>query len=471
MDALPVTEFRRLDLNSEELGVPVSRLMVNAGKALATAARDMAQGGRVVLLCGKGNNGGDGFAAAGLLHRWGIDATVVLMEGPARSGAVSRQYLELLPKDHVAAWGRDRRAWKGAAVVVDCLLGSGLHGRPRPPYDQAIRWLNKHPGRVLSCDVPSGLGTGLAVRPERTVAFHAAKQGMEGASGDIVVADIGIPKQADQIGLGDLDAGFVRPGKDSHKGDNGRVLVLGGGPFTGAPHYAGMGAVRSGADLVHVATTAAVARTVSSWGPDLLVHDVLHDDVLDIRALDAVLELAGRCDALVIGPGLGPDPGSLDLVRAVLDATDLPAVIDADGLRALDGATLSRHGPRLLLTPHHGEFKRLTGRKATAANAERFAAAHGCTVLVKGATDHVSDGTRTRHCTRGHPAMTVGGTGDVLAGACGALLAKGATPFDAACAGAYLVGCAGEVAASLRSHGMSATDLHEAIPSILLRLG
>lgn len=465
---MPLKEFRRLDLNAVEAGVSIHTLMANAGKALAEAARS---DGKVVLLCGKGNNGGDGFAAAGVLLRWGVDAHVVLLEARKNIGDLPRRFLDLLPDERIHEWGPDRRAWKDAAVVVDCMLGSGIRGKPRSPYDQAIRWLNKHAGSKLACDIPSGLGTGLAVRPDATVTFHAEKEGMAGASGTITVADIGIPKRAQgDVGLGDLDAGFVRPQTGGHKGDHGRVLVIGGGPYAGAPHYAGMGALRAGADLVHLAVPSPTAATVASWGPDLIVHAVGEGHVAE-PDVPRLVAWAEQADALVLGPGMGHESGSLAAVREVLDSTEMPVVVDADALRALDERVLKRHGPRLLLTPHAAEFKRLANRAPTTSSVAAFADEQGVVVLAKGAVDLVSDGMTTRSCRRGHPTMTVGGTGDVLAGVCGALLAKGADRLDAACAAAYLVGRAGEVAASLRSYGATATDIHEAIPSVLLSLG
>ncbi|HLF16214.1 MAG TPA: NAD(P)H-hydrate epimerase, partial [Candidatus Thermoplasmatota archaeon] len=212
MKALPVREFRRLDRNSEELGVPLARLMANAGKALARAvARRLPKGGEALFLCGKGNNGGDGLAAAALLHRQGKAIRVVLAEGTVQGPG--RAFLQQLPPGTVERWnGRNRAPHRG--VLVDCLLGSGLEGAPRRPYDAIIRFVNRHRARltVVSCDVPSGFGTTLAVHPHVTVTFHAAKEGMSTAnSGRIEVARIGIPSRAAEVGLGDLDLGYVRP--------------------------------------------------------------------------------------------------------------------------------------------------------------------------------------------------------------------------------------------------------------------
>lgn len=451
-------EFRRLDLNAVEAGTSIPTLMAHAGKALAEAAR--ARGDSVVLLCGKGNNGGDGFSAAGLLLRWGVETDVVLLldrddiQGPAR------RYLDLLPEEHVHEWGPDRRRWKTADVVVDCMLGSGLHGALRKPIDQAVRWFNKHPGHKIACDVPTGLGSRLQAQPDVTVTFHAAKEGMEGRSGEIQVVDIGIPPEAADIGIGDLDAGFVKQRPAGHKGDHGRVLVIGGGPFDGAPHYAGMGAVRAGADLVYAVAPEPTATAMRHWGPDLLVRSAGTGRLTWPLALP-------QADAIVIGPGMGAHPESLAVVKKVLAATEVPVVVDADGLRALDKATLATFGHRMVLTPHAAEFKRLAGHEPSEARVTALAKQHGLVILAKGPTDIVSDGTTTRRCKRGHPAMTKGGTGDVLAGVVAALLTRGADRFDAACAAAYLVGRAGEVAAAVRGPGMSATDLHETLPSIL----
>ncbi len=468
---LPLQEFRRLDLNSEELGVPVRTLMARAGKALAEAAREARQDALVVILAGKGNNGGDGFAAANFLERWEIPYEVVLLEPEASVRGAAAGYLALVPKERRHPWkGSKRTAWKGA-LVLDCMLGSGIRGRPRAPYDAAIKWANQHAGKIVACDVPSGLGTALAIKPTQTVTFHARKQGMTKATcGQITVAPIGIPKAAEtEIGLGDLDAGVVRPATSSHKGDNGRVLIVGGGPFSGAPHYAGMAALRSGADLVHVATCHDAAAVIGTWGPDLMVHAVCEGGTLAPVALPAIEALLERVDAVVVGPGLGTSEAARALARDVVIAArkrNKSVVIDADGLDALDASVM---GAGMVVTPHGKEFQDLSKWKPTQANVTRFAREHGVVVLRKGAEDVVA-GERTKVCKRGHPAMTVGGTGDVLAGSVGALMAKGASPFDAACAAAYLVGSAGEIAAEMRSIGMTASDVIEALPLVLRRL-
>jgi ADP-dependent NAD(P)H-hydrate dehydratase / NAD(P)H-hydrate epimerase len=478
--ALPVREFRRLDLNAAELGVPLSTLMARAGKALASVVQARMGKGMALFVCGKGNNGGDGLAAAYLLERAGRDARVVLAEPRDRIATqAARVYLDLLPKGRVAEWDGRAGAWWGEArVLVDCLLGSGLAGPPRPPYDRLVDAVNRRRRRahVVSCDVPSGLGTAVAVRPHETVTFHAAKEGMNPRNaGRIHVAPIGIPRAAEtDVGLGDLAVTYPVPRPDSHKGDNGVVLVVSGGPYTGAPHYCGMSAYRTGADLVYACMPEEAARIVQGYGPHIMVQAVEPGTRLTPLGVPGILPWLDKATALLVGPGLGTDSGTREAVRQLLAEAarrGLPTVVDADGLDALTPELLQRHGHRMVLTPHSKEFLDLAGVAPTEASVAAYAARNGnVTVLWKRQGAFISDGQRRRWCRRGHPTMTVGGTGDVLAGAVAAILAKGATPFDAACAGAYLSGSAGELAGALRSWGATATDVLEAIPAVLVRL-
>lgn len=483
MQAIPAGEARRLDLNCSELGIGVDQLMANAGRALAKAVeaqwRRFGKGRGIVFVCGKGNNGGDGLAAASLLLGRGLPVHVVLAQPPREiaSAAARAQFQRLAPEACTVWSGRPGRAWAEANVLVDCLLGSGLSGAPREPYAAIIRALNarRSKARIVACDIPSGLGGPLQVHPHATVTFQAPKLGMTAAnSGALTVAPIGIPAAAHDAGLGDLDAAYRRPAWDSHKGDNGLIIVVGGSvPLVGAPHYVASAAYRTGADLVHLAVPTEAAAPVRNWGPQGIVHAVGRGSHLTVDALPTIESLLDRCTAAVVGPGLGRHQSTVAATRQVLDACaerDLPTVVDADGLDALDDALLRRHGARMVLTPHAREFLDLSGKAATRANVQAYARQHGVTVLRKSAVDIIAGPLQTRACRRGHPTLTVGGTGDVLAGTVATLLAKGANPFDAACAASYLVKSAGEVAASLRSYGATALDVADAIPSILLRL-
>lgn len=474
-------EARRLDLNADALGVPVQRLMGNAGKAVAReAARHAPKGAAVLLLCGKGNNGGDGFAAAAELRAMGRDARVLLAEPPGRIASdAARHHFARLPREAWAVWrGKPPAEWPAPKALVDCLLGSGLAGPPRGPYAAMVRWLNAQRSArrpVVACDVPSGWGTAVAVRPTVTVALHAAQPGLTPkAAGQVKVAPIGIPASARGVGFGDAVLGYpeVQPG--SHKGDNGLVLVVAGSlPLAGAPHYVALGAARTGADVVHLAAPEGLAPLLRSWGPDAIVHGVPGPVRLTPDAVPAISALLRRCSALAIGPGLGQHPSTLAATWMVLsEAADLglPAVVDADGLDALDDGLLSRHGARMVLTPHAREFLDLSGKEATRANVAAYARRHGTTVLRKGAVDVVAGPALARESRGGHPAMTKGGTGDVLTGIVAALLSKGAPPFEAACAASHLSKAAGEVAASVRSYGATAVDVAEAIPAVVARI-
>lgn len=468
MRFLPVKEFRRLDLNSEEMGVPVVALMQNAGKALADEAARMAPEGPVVILCGKGNNGGDGFAAA---KRLGSRAHVVVVEPPRSPES----------KGCLESWTGARHHWAEVsqvpkpALIVDCLLGSGLVSTPRPPYDAAIAWINDQDAPVLACDTPSGLGTPVAVQADVTVTFHAAKEDMdERNSGRIVVADIGIPPAAEtDVGFGDLAVGYPRANAASHKGQNGTVLIVGGGPFTGAPYYASVGAYRAGADLVAAFIPAEAAAAVRCYGPEPIVHDAGPGVHLGPESIAAIAAFMPRATALLIGPGLGHHTETLAAVSAILGlAADaqFPTVIDADALQAIPEAYWSANGERTILTPHAREFLGLAREEPTKDSVARFAAKTGAVVVAKGAVDWVASPKRTKACRRGHPTMTVGGTGDVLAGAIAAVLARGATPMDAALAGIYMTNVAGEMAGAELGAGAVALDIADHIPAVLARL-
>ncbi|MHB8632426.1 MAG: NAD(P)H-hydrate dehydratase [Thermoplasmatota archaeon] len=472
----PVTpsEMRRLEENAQELGVSAAGLMQKAASALADAVAKSVRRHRASgawFLCGHGNNGGDGLLAARIVAKRGIAVRVTMARPLRKSSPLARAQAASLPAGIIDVWQPSTRVRENP-VIVDCLLGSGLVGPPRAPYDAIVRFLNRQRRPVVACDVPSGTGTPLSVRAGETVTFHAPKPGLESGAGRVIVAPIGIPRRAHEIGLGDLDAGYPRPRWDSHKGDNGRVLVVAGSiPYTGAPAYVGIGAYRSGADLVEVVTPSRVAATLRSQ-PGLIVHDAGPGERLKSEGVAVARRLLERAGALVIGPGLGRHPETAQAIQLILEAAAkaaLPTVVDADALDALTPDLMARH-PRLLLTPHHREFLELAGFAATRAGVTSFARRHGVTVVAKAAVTVVSNGHETRLCRRGHPTLTVGGTGDVLAGVAGELLAKGTQPFPAGCAATYLVKCAGEVAADLRSYGAMASDVAEAIPAILLRL-
>jgi NAD(P)H-hydrate epimerase len=358
-------------------------------------------------------------------------------------------------------------------VLVDALLGVGSKGRPRGQYAVMVEAMNASGRPVVSVDIPSGLGSGAAVRPMLTVTFHAIKEGMDQEScGEIVVKDIGIPAEAGlYLGPGEL-VHYPVPSPDTHKGQNGRLLVVGGGPYTGAPALAGVAAYRIGADLVFVACPERAHDVVMSFSPNLIGLP-LPGCRLGEEHIPTLLRYAERTDALLIGPGLGDDPGTLRAIRQLITSCDRPMVLDADALKAMSGQLDLLKGGTGVLTPHHGEASSLLrttipsdeGSRQEAAM--RLAKESGWTVLMKGKVDMITDGLELRKNRTGNAGMTVGGTGDVLAGITAGLLAKGARPYHAARISAFINGAAGDMAFEKYSYGLTASDLLDRVSQVL----
>ena len=485
MEPIGLDEVRVLDANSEHRGVPTLTLMENAGTGLAEHLLEMgAKGKRVVLLCGSGNNGGDGFVAARHLHgRCKVDLVLVRPADQVRTD-IARTNLKRAELDGVpihvppAPYGE---LLAKADLVVDALLGVGAEGAPRGAYAEAIRAINASGKRVVSADVPSGWHTELAVRPEVTVTFHAPKEGMGAECGTVVVKPIGVPPDAVRLtGPGEL---LLLPPvrRDAHKRERGTVLVVGGGPYHGAPTLCALAAHRAGVDLAFVAVPGAVADVVRAHSLDLIVHGVGGRSAMRFESahLEEVRGLWSGVDAVVLGPGIGADAATLEFARAAyaaLVADGKPVVVDADALRAIaDGERMPR-SPNAVLTPHSGEYGRIAlaplppegeGRN----EAVRMVAFRlGCTLLVKAPLDVISDGRRVKLNDTGNAAMATGGTGDVLAGVVGAFLAKRMRPFDAARAAAFVVGAAGDAALAKVGHSLLATDVLAELPGVLGRL-
>jgi len=450
------------------------RLMENAGAAVAQNLRkEFKKASKVAVICGRGNNGGDGFVAARHLSSSGATVGVFLAE--PEDQIVSE--IARLNFQKVRALARPMSEFKSAEweVIVDALLGVGITGKVREPYSSAIRKINQARKPILSIDVPSGWPGQPAVKPKVTVTLHAPKVGMTTSScGKIIVSDIGIPEEAEKyIGPGEFTY-YPRPDPASHKGDNGRVLVIGGGPFTGAPALAGMAAMYTGADLAHVAVPAPVATPVACYSPNIIVHP-LSCDVLVSQDGIKIKELVKKCDAVVIGPGLGDDKRTEMAAGEIIKSIQVPLVIDADALSAVKKDPKIIKGKKVVLTPHKGEFERLSGIRLSqdlnsrSDKVARIAKKLGATLLVKGAVDTISDGERTALNRTGNEAMTVGGTGDVLTGVIACLLAKGMDPYHSACLAAFVNGAAGDIAFQEKGYGLLATDVASCIPYVLRR--
>ena len=464
-----------VDLNAEALGVPRKQLMESSGNAVARACRDLADpGASVAIVAGRGNNGGDALVAARFLTAY--DVTVHLLGRPETiSTDIARENWDAL-----VAGEADRRTVTDSTafdlgdpdLVVDAMLGTGVTGALREPEATAARAVNESSAAVLAVDVPSGVdadtgdAAGLAVDADRVVTFHDDKPGLGDLDCEVVVADIGIPEAAKLFtGPGDLLALDRDP--KSHKGDHGDVLVVGGGPYTGAPALAAQSALRAGADLARVACPEAVAREVQGYSENLIVRGFSGDRLAPDHVPD-LLDFAADRDAVVFGPGLGDADESLAAVREFLAAYDGTAVVDADALQVVPDVETDA---TLLCTPHQGELAKMGGEtsddwRERADLVADFAAEIGHTLLVKGAYDVVADGTETRVNRTGNPGMTVGGTGDVLAGVCGAL-ASTLDPLQAAAVAAFANGRAGDAVVGERGYGLLASDLLDELPTAL----
>lgn len=444
--------MRVVDANAIALGVTELQLMESAGRALAEQVLPY-NPNHVLVLSGNGNNGGDGMVAARYLQR-GIDTSVCYLDIGKRSRACEHNLtalrhaaVSLHPFQCCGDLEMLTALFGNADVIVDALLGTGGRGLVKEPLATSIRMANATKAMIIAADIPTP-----GMRSDRVCAFHRAKT--EGAT----VVDIGIPLMAEcTVGPGDLTLLPAR-GKKAHKGAGGEVLVIGGGPYQGAPYLAGLGALRAGADIVRIASP------VFEPIPDL-IYERLEGKRISMEHTERLIALAERTDVVVCGNGLGAE--SHPVVEAIAPHCK-KAVLDADALRL----PLPAASGETIYTPHAGEFARISGEvlpndTVGRARVARKAGIKG-TILLKGDTDIITDGTRVRFNRTGDPAMTVGGTGDVLAGIAGALLCK-LPAFEAACIAAYVNGQAGSAAVAERGGGILASDIVDKIPSILFR--
>jgi NAD(P)H-hydrate epimerase len=465
--------------------------MENAGKSVADIIRSRFNPPeKIILFCGLGGNGGDGLVAARHLVAHGFEVEVVLAGRPldindseARANWNALQHLRGYINVHETHDSSLIPNLK-ANVVVDALLGIGLRGPPRPPIRQLIKKINSMKTFRIAVDVPTGIDSDSgkafeeAVKADVTVTFHKAKLGLAKSkqAGTIKVANIGLPSHFERFaGPGDVQTIRKPRSPWAHKGDFGRLLVIGGSEtFSGAPALVAMGAYRAGVDLVYIATPAETAHAISSMSPDLITIklDGKHVNPRNIPTLNPHLE---KATAAVIGPGLGLHRETKQFVREIierLDAKKVPTLLDADGLKAFAEFEFRAKAP-LVLTPHSGEFKILTGHEppkdieTRISNTKEAAVKMGAVILLKGHTDVISDGHRVKLNFSGNPGMTTGGTGDVLSGVVAAFLSQGIPPFEAAVAGAFINGAAGDFVESEKGHHMVATDLLAWIPKVI----
>jgi NAD(P)H-hydrate epimerase len=496
----------------DERGVAGLDLMERAGAGVVRAVESIAADGPVAVVCGKGNNGGDGLVVARLLREAARAVSVVCVADPGEFKGDASTNLERLPgpppvRPDGGAWDAEPAAsgqggavpdgegpLAGAAVIVDALLGTGFEGEPRGAVAQAVDEINRADAQVVSVDVPSGVDAstgvvaGSAVRATVTVTFHAAKPGLwirpgKAHAGEVRCVDIGIPRGAPgvaSIGLIEPSVLATLPRREAAgtKFVSGHVLVAGGSlGLTGAPAMAARASMRAGAGYVTACVPASLQAVLAGGGtPEVMTVGLPDEDgALTEEGVARVLEATGRGGALALGPGLGRSEGAFVFARRLANEAKVAIVLDADGLNAhagILGGLVTRQAPTVL-TPHAGELGRLLERDS--AEIERTRLAHvreaaekaAAVVVLKGDDTLIADPAgRVAVSPGGSPALATAGTGDVLSGVIAALLAQGLEPFTAAAAGVYLHAEAGRLAARRLgvAEGVMASDVIAALP-------
>jgi NAD(P)H-hydrate epimerase len=509
-------EMAILDNNSEWLGIPKSHLMECAGYSFATEVMNrglLRKNSRAAIFCGTGNNGGDGFVVARHLSSYGVKSLVVLIGTPDK----------IRTKEALLNWNiifnnlnysitteiiRDSselsnissiiKKNKNFHVIVDGLLGTGIEGKIREPIASAIDLIinlkeyERERISVISIDVPSGMdpNTGKvsdkAVKADLVITFHKMKKGMSSSNQfmkEILEKSIGVPPEANIfVGKGDLIPTLKKRKKDVHKGDFGKILIIGGSKnYSGAPAYASLTGINFGIDLVITYVPEIIANVLRGFSPNMIVRSN-KGNWLNVESLEGLTELIKWADSILIGPGLGIEKETEKLLVELLQKLKQykkQLVLDADALKLVKDHLELMKGMPIILTPHEGELKimmdvdlppyyDISERSKLISN---LAKNWGITLLVKGPYDYISNGDSIKINKTGCPEMSIGGTGDVLAGLCACFIATKNQPFQSACSAAFLNGLIGEYCKNIFGNRFTALDMvnniNNAIKTIL----
>ena len=500
MKCISSSQMRAIDINCKHLGLLPVQLMENAGAIIAQTIRENIKCGKVLFVAGLGNNGGDAFVAARHLAGFSGYTIKLILLGKAHDIKTREschnfsllkfsrlQVLEIRDSSQLTSAASD---WfLEADLLVDAIFGTGVKRSLKEPESIAVDLINNEgkAGKVvISVDVPSGVDPDgcdfeKAVHSKLTVTFHRMKIGLisekaKGYTGTIKIAGIGICADAEQyVGPGDLTMLHKR-NSEGHKGDSGKILVIGGGPYSGAPALAALAALRGGADIVTIAVPEPVSKIIGSFSPNLIVRK-LSSNFLCLSDLLILIDLINSHDIVVMGMGLGRATETLETIRKIVPFCR-KAVLDADALSALSCSTFEALAGKceLIVTPHAREFTSLIDnetpeyQEARIRAVKEFSEKKRIVTLLKGKIDVISDGKKTLLNRTGNAGMTVGGTGDVLAGLTGSLFARNSAFLAAACA-AYINGAAGDLAFEKAGNGLLATDVIEKIPEIIKEKG
>jgi len=486
----------------EAKGVPSLELMERAGSQIARIVTTLTPNGPVGVVCGKGNNGGDGLVAARHLREQGFDVRLALLWPPEDLSGDARTNAQRLEDAEVVTVDGLKSALDGCALIVDALLGTGFEAAPRAPVDAAIDAINELGCPVVSVDVPSGVDAstgevaGACVRARTTVALQGGKVGLrinpgKAHAGRVEVVDIGIPVEepdapgAGEVGLIDASALELpaRRGTDGNKFKSGSVLVVGGSTgLTGAVCLAGEAAMRAGAGWVRAGVPSSLNEIFEIKLTEVMSLPFADSDGhLAGAAAEQALEATERADAVALGPGLGRTKEAFAVARSLIERIECALVVDADGLNALAAAGIELAAAReqpAILTPHAGELARLLQKDSGEVETKRLESARAAAersrsvVVLKGDDTIVVDGRSgaVGISSGGSPGLATAGTGDVLTGVIAAMLARGLEPFEAACVGVRAHAGAGRVAAErFGAESVIAGDVVDALPDALRR--
>ncbi|MHA2000869.1 MAG: NAD(P)H-hydrate dehydratase [Promethearchaeota archaeon] len=508
VEPVAAKDISRFDENCAGLGIPKILLMECAGMQATNKIIEkynLKEDEFVVIFAGTGNNGGDGFTIARHLASHGIYVHIILLGDPIhiRSEEAKKnwQIVNTLDLHITISVVKESTQFieiapfcQAASVLIDAILGTGVKGKIREPISCAVNLINMSSKPKISIDVPTGVdpNTGKifdkAVKCDFLITFHREKKGLLGLC-DTWVAPIGVPEEAHLfVGRGDLLQALPKRKRDTHKGQNGKLLVIGGSSaYSGAPAFTALTGIEFGLDLVICMVPENIANTVRSYSPNLIVRAGKSEN-FGIEDLPLAQDLVQWADAVVIGPGMGLDPSVEAFFSAILSfilRENKPTVIDADGIKhlgkILSTSSIDLHGKPIIITPHINELQHLIDISeynskedllVRSAYFEKVLRPLGGVFLIKGVEDIIiSESTDNCLCSRinrtGCPEMSVGGTGDVLAGLVGSFLAVRSNPYISACVGAYLNGLLGESAVELFGPRIKATDLITRIRPIL----
>ncbi|MHB8395661.1 MAG: NAD(P)H-hydrate dehydratase [Thermoplasmataceae archaeon] len=450
---------RRMDINHRYLTGDSFSLMDSAGKAVAEYVLTNYHGKqRVLIVCGPGNNGGDGFVAGSYLESKADVTVLPLVSTEMYSGDARKAMLRYTGR--ISATDSIVDEIDRTDLILDCIFGTGIGKEPSGIYREAIELINASGKETVSVDVPSGLGRATVIKPHCTITFHDFKEGMsEENCGQIHVVRLNYHEKSENYsGPGEF-AYFPYPSRSSHKGMNGTVALVSGWEFHGSAVMAAESAGKAGADLVKIYSNGTDGDSIPFLHPSIIVRKIgsIEDPVKEI----------GKSGCVMVGSGMGRGKESMDFMEKTMKGTTGNLVIDADGIHLISEKPSLISGRKAVLTPHAGEFRDLTGMEPDEKNARKAAADLGAVLLLKGRVDIITDGTRVIQSEGGNQRLTMGGTGDMLAGIVASFMSKGMPPLWAASLASYVLKRSADSLFEEKSIWYDQQDLMNTIPGTL----